>query len=57
MAGGQLLNTLATIRSTKIGLEPLKFVGTLLLSGIGLALAAIVVAPRRQSSRLWETLN
>ena len=58
VAGSQLLNTLATIGSIRMWLEPLKFIGmALLLSGIGLARAAIVGVPRWQSSRLWEILN
>ena len=56
--GSALLNTLSTISSIKMWLEPLKFLGmAFLLTGIGLALATIVRVLRWQSSRLWDILS
>ena len=56
--GSALLNTLSTISSIKMWLEPLKFLGmAFLLTGIGLNLATIVRVLRWQSSRLWDILS
>lgn len=56
--GSALLNTLSTISSIKMWLEPLKFLGmAFLLTGIGLDLATIVRVLRWQSSRLWDILS
>ncbi|MFB3097467.1 MAG: hypothetical protein ACE1ZZ_02200 [Dehalococcoidia bacterium] len=56
--GSGFLNTLSTINSIGMWVNPLKFVGMAsLLSGIGLALATIVRVLRWQSTRLWDLLS
>ena len=56
--GSQLLGSLSNINTMSAWLAPFKFIANAsLLTGIGLALSAIVRVLRWQSERLWDVLS
>jgi len=56
--GSQLLGCLSTINTENAWLAPSKFVGmAFLFTGIGLAMATIILGLRSQSQQLWDILT